>query len=276
MYIYNVPFWLADSPKYHEVVVRSIDPIDLLKCSKKLPSDRLAGIQLLSLKDDHGVLWDIDETVPIELVITDIERDFPVLYKYRELTIRHPICVVIPASPGLSKAARVAGSLGFCSRFQVTQPSTDVVAEMGAVLEFYLHSPTATEPIEFFSGLLAAFLHDQSTTIWSIQNEDPQIQRFVTDSGELLLSGRLPELLLPEENESFLRDLRMDLLAEMGDCSACEFFAHCSGYFKVPERDYNCKAVKELLRVLKNVSVELWRDYDNYGDQEKMRGRQPA
>jgi hypothetical protein len=271
MTLYNVPFELVSSPNYGEVIVRSSDPGELLECSKKLPPEKLAGIQLMSLRGDVGALWDIDRTVPVELVLSDIQQDFPLLYKFRGLKVSHPIWVEIPASPGLGKASRVAAALGFGVSFQATQPHPDVVAEMAAVLDFFLHNSTVTAPIEFFSGLLAAFLHDRATTIWRIQNEDPQMHRYVTESGDLLLSKRLPGLLLPEKNESFLQDLKMDLLSEMGECSACEFFAHCSGYFKLPERNYSCKDIKELLNVLKDASAELGRDLGKYLDSEHRR-----
>ena len=72
---------------------------------------------------------------------------------------------------------------------------------------------------------------------------------------------------------SFVADLQQALLAEQGECCACEFFAHCGGYFKWPSQDYDCSGVKTLFRTLQDASAALRHDLNTFTAARQEMGR---
>jgi hypothetical protein len=109
---------------------------------------------------------------------------------------------------------------------------------------------------------MAAYLNNEAT-LWEIQEEDPEKFRFITDSGDSMISRRLPMTADPASPEKFLSDLKTKLL-QHGECSDCLFFSNCCGYFKVPDSQYECNCVKELLSMIRNAAFELRKDYEKY------------
>jgi sulfatase maturation enzyme AslB (radical SAM superfamily) len=63
---------------------------------------------------------------------------------------------------------------------------------------------------------------------------------------------------------SFVAALQQAMLAERGECSDCEFLAHCGGYFKWPRKDYRCSGVKTLFHTLRDAGEALRRDLDAF------------
>ena len=167
------------------------------------------------------------------------------------LNTKHPVRVTIPVVPGFTKAVRLAGSLNFAVKLAVTQPDPDLVREMLEVLDYYLHHSTVSQPIEFFHSLLMAFVEEAPLNLWTIQEEDPALFRYITNRGEETTSPRLAgsemELKPPFSLETFI----MKLLVEEGECNTCKFLNPCYGYFKWPRKDYVCEGVKALLKTVK-------------------------
>jgi hypothetical protein len=73
-------------------------------------------------------------------------------------------------------------------------------ARAGELLEFFLHDPSVTDPIEPFAGLLAAMLDRRETALW---DRNPAAPR-----------------------EAFLKDLPL----EHPECMVCACFPVCRGY----------------------------------------------
>lgn len=260
MIVYNIPPSMVESYRDRNFIIRSPDPAQLAECVAKVGSQGLTNVQLLGLSGDPQALPAMEEPVPVDLTMVDVPREFPLLYHYTELLANHPVRVTIPASPGVNRAARLAASLGFEVKLEVTQPEPDLVRELSDLLEYYLHNPTVTGPIEFYHSLLFAFLDNNPATLWGIQEEDPAFNRYITDDGRNVLSGRLPSVELPEGDSSFLEDLKEELLHASAECSTCDFFLNCAGYFKAPDPHYECVEVRKLLQALKDASVELMND----------------
>jgi len=258
--VYNIPPSILDSYRDRSFIIRSPDPAQLADCVAKVGSQGLTNVQLLALSGDPQALLAMEEPVPVDLTMVDVAREFPLLYHYTELLASYPVRVTIPASPGVGRAARLAMSLGFEVKLEVTQPEPDLARELTDLLEYYLHNPTVTGPIEFYHSLLFAFLDNSPATLWSIQEEDPAFNRYITDDGQAVLSGRLPSVELPEGDSSFLEDLKEELLHASAECSTCDFFLNCAGYFKAPDPHYGCDEVRKLLEALKDASVELMND----------------
>jgi hypothetical protein len=196
----------------------------------------------------------------IDLVVDD-PREFSLLYKHVELYRSHPVRVTVATTPGFLKAVRLAMSLGLPVKLDVVQPVRSVVDELLELLDHYLHHTTVSQPIDFFHGLLMAFYRDNTSTLWEIQEEDPGMFRYITDSGDMVISRRLSTSLDPASADSFLTVLKTNLL-EQSECSECPFFGNCAGYFKLPNTSYQCNDVRELLTVIKNAASELRRDYE--------------
>jgi hypothetical protein len=87
---------------------------------------------------------------PVELIMLSPDTEFPVLYRHAKLLDKHPVRVSIPALPGLFKAVKVASALRFHVKLEVGQPGPAAIEALQAVLEFCLHHPSVSQPVEFF------------------------------------------------------------------------------------------------------------------------------
>jgi len=264
MLIYNVPATLAHSYADRNIIIRSPDSETLAEIVSGWTGDNLHGIQLLGLSGQAEPLRNLVRPVPVEIVLHEQMDEYGLLYAFHDLGEAHPICANLTVTPGFQKAVKVAVSLGFAVRLQVTQPDRDLVEEMKSVLEYYLHQTTVDQPVQFFHGLLVALYDESAENLWNIQCEDPSLDRYVTATGEVVLSRRLDFLAMPDGESTFLDDLRLELLTERGECSTCSFFTNCIGYFKFPDRKYSCTYVKELLTILKEAGSELRQQFGRY------------
>jgi hypothetical protein len=257
---YNIPVRLIESFRDESVVVRSYEVSDLLEAAKKIIPDNLCYLQLLSPQDDSSAFLKLKEPTLIDLVVDD-PQEFSLLYKHVELYRSHPVRVTVTATPGFSKAVRLAMSLGLPVKLDVVQPDRSAVNELLELLDHYLHHTTVSQTMDFFHGLLMAFYLRGTSTLWEIQEEDPGMFRYVTDAGEMVISRRLPTTIVPVSADRFLTDLKTKLL-DQSECSDCPFFTNCTGYFKLPNTNYRCSDMRELLTVIKNAASELRRDYE--------------
>jgi hypothetical protein len=130
------------------------------------------------------------------------------------------------------------------------------------LLDFYLHQASISQPVEFFHTTLVSLFDRNPMTLWAVQGEDPAYIRYVTADGEERVARRMAGAAEPGELESFVPNLRDELLAEHSECSRCEFFDYCGGYFKWPRKDYSCDGVKLVLQGLKDAAIELEHDLE--------------
>ena len=176
-------------------------------------SDHLKDAEIDSLAQCDGA--------PIELVMSNPEKEFPLLYRHAKLLDKHPMRVCIPVTHGFDKALKVAAALQFAVKLEPGQPTPELVPDLLDALDFYLHHQSVTQPIDFFHGALYSLYHHLPTTLWEIQEEAP-----------------------PPD-------------APNDECGHCEFFRSCSGYFKFPRPEYDCDGVKSILRKLSEAAAEL-------------------
>jgi hypothetical protein len=254
---YNVPTGLVDRYRGRQLILRGHDAAALLAAAQGV--EHLVCIQLLSLPSEIEPLIQWREPIPVDLVMPNPARDFPLLYRYTALLDNHPVRVSLPVVAGFSKAVKLASALQFAVKLQVDQPGSDLIEELRQVLSLYLHQSTVSQPIDFFHGSLLAFLNDQPITLWAVQEEDPALFRYVTDQGEEALPRQSRGTWL-KHGATGVDQLVGELLAEPGECARCEFLDPCGGYFKWPNRDFDCAGVKSLLGTLQAAAVELKRD----------------
>lgn len=257
MLIYNVPTAKIASYADQTLIIRSPDTYELAEIVMGWRGDNLHGIQVLGVSGEAKPLTRVGRSVPVEIVLRDHMDEYGKLYGFHDLGELHPICATLTVVSGFQKAVKTAVSLGFAVRLEVTQPERELVEEMKSVLDYYLHQSTVDQPIQFFHGLLVAFYDRSPETLWSIQCEDPYVDRYVTEVGKVILSPRLDYLSMPDDKTTYLDELRLELLSGGGECSTCEYFTNCVGYFKLPDRNYSCTHVKELLSLIKEAGGHL-------------------
>ena len=124
------------------------------------------------------------------------------------------------------------------------------------MLDFYLHHPSVSQPVEFFHTSLLSFYHQAPVPLWDVQEDDPAYVRYVTDDGWGDHSAA------PGRHTGSWRPRVLSLLSnrscwQSAVSAAREFFAHCGGYFKWPRKDYGCTGVKALFRTLRDAGAAL-------------------
>jgi hypothetical protein len=260
---YNVPASLVDSFKDQNLIIRSRLSSELVEALSKVNPDRVWYLELTSLDDDPDIFSQLDRPMRLNLVVEEASPQFSSLYKFYGGGLeRHPIRVTVMASPGFGKVVKLAGSLGFGVKIETTQPSVDLVREIMVILDYYLHNPTVSQPIEFFHSMLISFCNGVPITLWEFQEEDPSIVHYITDNGKAVLSRRLQTIKIPGTGSNYLDDLKQELLREGCECKACPFFSRCLGYFKVPDRQFGCHEIKMLLGAIGEAASSLASDYE--------------
>jgi hypothetical protein len=191
----------------------------------------------------------------VDVVMRSPLSEFMRLYRYAKLLENHPVRITVPVVAGFGSAVKVALALNFAVKLEVSkQPGPDLIEELHEVLNLYLYRPTVSQPVEFFHTLFLAFYKGGPASLWEIQEDDPARFRYVKDDGEEVAPRGGAGAAL----------YRRELLAEGGECAGCEFYAYCGGYFKWPEKAYDCAGVRSLLGVLGDAAGELRGDMEAY------------
>ncbi|MCI0387644.1 MAG: hypothetical protein MOB07_02575 [Acidobacteria bacterium] len=258
--VYNIPVNLVSAYRGRDVIVRSQDPAELVGALSEDMFENLIGVQLLDMTADADAMADWGYAIPVDLVMRDPITEFSLLYRHAKLLDKHPLRALIPAVPGFSKAVKIANSLQFVVRLELGQPDPTVIEEMLASLNYYLHHASVSQPIEFFHTTLVSFYDRHPITLWDVQEEDPLYVRYVREDGSETIARRSVGEIVNDDLNSFVANLQETLLAERGECSACEFYENCGGYFKWPRRDYECDGVKTVFRTVRDAASELEHD----------------
>jgi hypothetical protein len=258
--VYHIPLALLATFRGRSVIVRGARPIDLVAQLSAEDLGNLAYVQLCSLPNDADCLIHWAEDLAIELLLEDPAEDFSRLYRYAKLLDNHPVRVSLPVVPGFEKAVKLALSLQFAVRLQISQPTAALIEPLARLLDDYLHRPTVSQPIEYFHSVLLGLCHREPVSLWAIQEEDPALIRYVDEQGEERLPGKLAGAYPGPDPAGFVERWTNTLLAEDAECGECPFFTPCRGYFQWPGRDYDCAGVKTLFHTLQQAADELRRD----------------
>jgi hypothetical protein len=197
--------------------------------------------------------------VPVDVVLADPGLEFDRLYEIVERLARRPVRVTVPVRPGFTAAVKLAVSLNLPVHLVLGRPEPAQVRELLELLDMYLHRPTVSQPIEFFHSLLLAFFHDRPACLWEVQERDPARLRFIADDGSLTLADGppLPPACAPDR---FVGEFAERIQSANPECSACDFFPRCRGFFKYPQADYSCRDVQGLWRQLQTAARDLAAD----------------
>jgi hypothetical protein len=256
---------MVDVFQGRDIIVRSIDPSEMLQRLAQADMERIAYLQILGTGGaiDSLIRW--EHSVPVDLVIQHPESDLPLLYRYAPLITRRPVRITVPVAAGFSKVVKLALSLNFAVKLDVSQPEPALIEELLKVVTLYLHQSTVSQPVEFIHGMFWSFYGKNPATLWSIQEEDPAYVRYITDSGQASLPPRLSGAALKYGLTSFIQEFTEALIVEKQECGECAFFDTCAGYFKWPLKDYRCDGVKALFQTLRAAAGDLSADIAAFG-----------
>ena len=209
---------------------------------------------------------------PIDVVLSDPACEFSDLYRLVDVCAVRDARVSVPATPGFSKAVKLATSLRLPVRILPGQPGAEVLAELTATLEFYLHEPMVETPVEFFHSLLGAACDADSTSLWMILEEDPAVFQHYDDDG----NPKLPRAAeVPSEATSlsgFVENRLSNLIEEGAECATCPWQQRCRGYFKWPDPTYSCSGVKQLFSIIEAAAAEIGQDLASRDEQDHPMG----
>lgn len=263
--IYNIPARLVEAYSGRRVIVRSDNPSELVQqLSEEADIENVLYVQLLSLNVEAEVLTRWAESVPVDIVMRDPAREFPLLYKFSMLHDKHPVRVSIAVRPGFVRAVKLALALNFAVKLEVGQPDSALVQELAEVLDLYLHRASVTQPVEYFHSIFLSFYHQEPSSLWFTQEEDPEHFRFITDEGEETVAGRFAGFDPNGKNAALAGEQPATLPDEKSECDGCEFFACCGGYFKWPDKKFSCEGVKTLFGAIKGAAAELRDDLNAF------------
>jgi hypothetical protein len=240
--VYNVPAKLIDRYRGRDVIVRSSSPRELAECLRDAELTSVRFMQLSSTLEDTSCLESFGSGIPLDIVLEN-PAQYQQLYSYSNLLDSHPVRITIPLVSGFSKAVKLAISLRYAVKLDVQQPEEDLLTELEDVLDLYLHLSSVNQPIEFFHSVLLSFYRNEPVSLWEITETDPASVLYVHDDG---------------------RVANVDLNTETRECHECEYRDRCHGYFKFPDRDYNCDGVKHLFRTLANAAAEVRHDLETF------------
>ncbi len=181
--------------------------------------------------------------IPMDVRLDDPANEFGNLYRLVDVARARSVRVVIPVRPGFLKAFRLATSLALPISLVPGQPGPDVIDELGAALDLYLHDPMVEAPVEFFHSTLATIREPNPPTLWTILEEDPDVFQ------------RAP--LPPGDAATFIEDHLTELVASGAECAGCPWIAPCAGYFKRPDPGYRCDGVKDLFSRIRSAADEM-------------------
>ncbi|MFO1433320.1 MAG: hypothetical protein U1F76_25025 [Candidatus Competibacteraceae bacterium] len=258
--IYNAPTALLSAWRGRPAIARLHHPAALPTLLAAADLENLVSIQLPLSPATIDELAQWREPVPLDLVLSEPDRHYPLLYRCSLLLDHCPVRISIPATSDFSKAVKLAISLQFAVKLEIIPSEPVLVEELTQVLTLYLHRSTVAQPIEPFHSSLLAFFHRQPVTLWTIQEEDPAVFRYITEQGEERLPGRLAGIPAQADSGTFVERWRRQLLTENSECNGCPFLDYCSGYFKWPERAFRCDGVKMLFGTLQEAATELRQD----------------
>ena len=260
---YNVPVELLSDYKDCRLVVRAKDPSALADSLSQKLDGEIVMLQLLDIAADLEDLSTCGYGIPIEVVLKHPQSEATKLYRVTKLQRAHPVRIVMPVIAGFSKAVKVASALHLPIKLEGNQPGPDVIEELCSVLDYFLHNKVASQPLDYFTGLLTAQIHKIPISLWDIQEEDPYSFRYVTDEGKEVVA-RAPFLPADDGLDFFRVAFIERMLAGGEECASCPFFSECGGYFKWPDPKFSCDGVKRVFQKLHDAAYELQDDLASY------------
>jgi hypothetical protein len=259
---YNIPAHLFNSYQGRRTIVRSDNSSDLVSYLSQANLENVLYAQLTSPEVEIDPLSTWAPALPVDVLLRNPAVEYPLLYNFSKLLDKHPVRISISVTTGFVKAVRLALALGFAVKLEVGQPDDSLVAGMAEVLDLYLHRSQVSQPVEYFHSIFLFFFnHKQPTNLWFVQEEDPEQFRFITNEGAETVAPRFGEIDWKHLKPIFTAE---HTLNEKTECDGCEFLKPCGGYFKWPNKEFDCEGVKTLFSGLNLAAEELRNDLASF------------
>jgi len=155
-------------------------------------------------------------------------------------------------------------SLGFRAHIDAAAPVDSEQALLRA-LDFYLHNPLLSTPVEPFHTLLRTASASRGHDLWDIQSENVKINFYVSDNGEVALAkrwtssglnyGTLDNTWDEIVNGALMRRLlsfKADLFRQQNQCVFCRHLDLCGGFLRAVEPEWQCNIWQELFKTLRD------------------------
>ena len=269
---YNIPARLFNWYQGKSVIVRSDNAWELVAYLLQANLENVLYAQLASPDVDPDPFMNWASGLPIDVLVQNPAVEYPLLYNFSKLLDKHPVRISIRVKNGFVKAVRLALALGFSVKLEVDQPDASLIPEMAEVLDLYLHRSEVSQPVEYFhSTFLSFFNYEHSSNLWFVQEEDPGQFRFITNEGAERVSSRFGET--DWKDLESMATQGKSRWTEKTECDGCEFLETCGGYFKWPNKEFDCEGVKTLFSRLNLAAAELRHDLASF---QELSGGVPA
>ena len=150
--VYNIPDTMIEAYRGRNLIVRGHDPSMMVQRLATHDLERVEYLQILGTGGNLDGLMRWEHAVPVDLVVQNPEADLPLLYRYSTMRAERPVRVSVPVVPGFSKVVKLALSLDFAVKLELSQPEPAVMEELLHVAGLYLHQ---------IDGLPAGRIHPQ-------------------------------------------------------------------------------------------------------------------
>lgn len=232
--IYILPVKYAS--KYNNIILQIENIEETAKFLKECSNLNIYYFQIITPSENWAELPQLIGDAPVDLLITNPAEEYPLLYHFSQFpNLRCSISI----KQNFFKAVKVASSLHFPIQLNIGRQDISL-KEMEEVLQFYLTSPSLTEPIEFFHSYLYACYHNikPKTTLWELHEATEQYK--TVDEQCNIVARCTPKIV---------------------DCMHCMHFSFCQGYCKQYNQD--CSVMKSIFNQIVTASQELQQNFLN-------------
>jgi len=131
-------------------------------------------------------------------------------------------------------------------------------------VDFYIHNPLLTRPIEPFHGLLCHLAHGEGPDMWDIESERIGVDFYVDDDGRVGLSerwiargleyGELSNGWEGIEGSQVMQQLasfKAALFRQQSDCVFCVHMDICGGFLRADDPERSCIAWQQVFARLR-------------------------
>jgi hypothetical protein len=275
--IFNIPAGI-DFQMDRSVSVRVGVGDDILKLRE------FYGSRLFSFDVDHRSLLDEEFVLKLMGTRVRIHTGYSMLSELGEvvggLVRMKPVCVVRP-DVNLVRTLNFLTSLSIRVHID-SSASVEEQDSLAGALDFYLHNPLLTVPIQPFHSLLCTITRGHGFSLWEIESEKVGTNFYVSDQGEISLSQRWSakglnygtlddswDRIISSGLFKRLSSFKRELFSTRSPCIYCAYLDLCAGFFRAIDDEWPCESWQDIFYILRHDfrrAKELLREIDRISD----------
>ncbi len=250
------------------VVIRSSSCEELVSAQRSFEG-KVKAAQLDVVDTEVSALSGLPMGFPLILRLNPGQASL--LYTHTWLCDRFPIAVNMTIDSGLLNGVKIVTS----AQALVALDLEDVrdPGELTAVLNYYLHEPHLSVPIEFFHSLFSSSVQRTPVSLAETYPEDPEKFLYVDEAARVTASARFAAVgkffgefangLKVGEDSALLQEIRnrkKNLFLSRSRCASCEVFELCGGYLRFVTNEFDCDPFIEVMQEIKIRAAEMAED----------------